>query len=208
MLAGGSRVLSTMYRWTGSGEDKLRPQLDASPVKDQTHRLVGDDLVFDVATLKMNAATGAPSSPLTLPGDHGLGRTSRQDAVLDESTKLCADRRLGDRNVAILATSADGESHPATHPDGPLAKPHTRFTCSANPSVQVGGCEAGGLRPAHRCHEIHQGEHSCRSLGRQEGLRALGTPARGTTSRSRAQARRSHHGDNRAAAVDDALVSV
>jgi hypothetical protein len=52
-----------------------------------------------------------------------LGRTSRQDAALDELTALCSDRRLGDRNVAIVAASADGKLHPATQPDGLLAKP-------------------------------------------------------------------------------------
>jgi hypothetical protein len=89
-------------------------------------------------------------------------RTSRQDAALDESTKLCSDGGLGYRDIAILATSTDGESHAATHPDGPLAKPHTRFTCRVNSSVQIGGREAGGPKPAHRRHEIHQGDDSCR----------------------------------------------
>ena len=139
----------------GAVEDKLRPQLDASLVKDQTHRLVIDDLVSEVATLKLNAAARAPSSLLTVPGDHG-GRPWRQDAAPEESTELCSDRRLRDRNVAMVAASANSESHTATHPDGPFAKPHTRFTCRANPSVQIGGGEAGDPRPALRRHEIHQ----------------------------------------------------
>jgi hypothetical protein len=36
-----NRVLSTMGRWTGSVEDELRPQFDASPVKYQAHHLIG-----------------------------------------------------------------------------------------------------------------------------------------------------------------------
>src|SRR5678815_1083123 len=84
-----NRVLSTMNRWPGSVLDELRPQFDASPVKNQTHHPVGEDLVFDVARLKMNAAAGAPSSPLTPPGVHGRGLTPRQDAALDESADLC-----------------------------------------------------------------------------------------------------------------------
>ena len=102
-----NRVLSTMNRWPGSVVDELRPQFDASPVKNQTGHLVGEDLVFDVVRPKKNAAGGAPSLPLTRPGVHGLGRTSRQDAALDESAELCPDRRLGDRNVAIVAAAAD-----------------------------------------------------------------------------------------------------
>src|SRR4029453_542001 len=107
---GAHRVLSTMNRWPGSVLGERRPQFDASPVKSETHHLVGKDLIFDVAGLKMDVAAGAPSLPLTLPGAHGLGHTSRQDAALDESTELSSDRRLRDRNVAIVAASADGKS--------------------------------------------------------------------------------------------------
>ena len=145
-----NRVLSTMNRWPGSVVDELRPQFDASPVKNQTGHLVGEDLVFDVARPKKNAAGGAPSLPLTRPGVHGLGRTSRQDAALDESMEVCSDRRLGERNVAIVAASADGKSHPAPQSDGLLAEPHTRFQCRAHPAVQVAGREACGPKPTHR----------------------------------------------------------
>src|SRR4029453_10015169 len=47
-----NRILCTMNRWPGSVLDEFRPQFDASPVKNQTHHPVGDDLVFDVAGLK------------------------------------------------------------------------------------------------------------------------------------------------------------
>jgi hypothetical protein len=148
---GRNRVQAIMNRWSGSGVDELRPQFDASSVKNQTHHLVGEDLVFDVAELKMNAAAGAPSSPLTPPDVHGLGRTSRQDVALDESAQLCSDGRLRDRKVAIAAAAADRKSHPTTHADGRPAKLHTRFTCRSRPTVQIAGPEAGGPRPTHRC---------------------------------------------------------
>jgi hypothetical protein len=43
--------------------------------------------------------------------------------------------------------------------------------------VQLASLEAGSPRLAHRRHEIHQGDDSCRPIGWQEELRAGGMGA-------------------------------